>query len=154
MDPLLQKALRELVAGDAIDDELNSKTAFQLGTPTLSMPSYSAPQLTYTPTPAAAPEQYGPPLSAMAAPAPSTAAKLASAASAYAPQALAALQKRGKPGAPAAVPGPPPSFLMSPAFGGMNWLTVIGAGSAIFLTTVGTILLARNASHSGRGRRR
>lgn len=43
----------------------------------------------------------------------------------------------------------PPSFLMSPAFGGMNWMTVIGAGSAILLTTIGTILLARNASHSG-----
>lgn len=146
MDPLLLQAHRELAIGDAYDDALNSKTAFQLGDPSLSMPMYSAPQLSYAPT--AAPAQYGPPLSA----APSSVQKqVASAAAAYAPQALAALQKRGKPGAAPATAKAPPSFLMSEAFLGLNWATVIGSGSAILLTGIASVLLIRNAKRGRKG---
>lgn len=138
MDPLLHQMNIEL-AGDATDDLLNSSTAFKLGDPTLSMPAYSAPQISYAPTPAA----------------PSPATQAASFASALAPAATAAYsaaKNKGKAPLAAAAPKPVPGFFMSPAFGGMNWATVIGGGAAVSLIGVATIMLVRNAASSG-GRR-
>jgi hypothetical protein len=117
------------VLGDATDDMLSSKTAFQLGTPTLSLPTtlpaspeQYGPPLSAMPS---APEQYGPPISAMASPAPqSTASKLMSAGTA----ALASYQKSKQH---AVAPKAPPSFMAQEAFLGMSWGTVFIAGGAV-----------------------